>query len=75
LSDGRKQQQWLFYEYQPLLDLIEDTYAISWAKKYPNLTSGQMPWEAFHFDEIKELLKEVHWSIYPSKKEILSQDK
>ena len=35
LPDGWKEQQWLFYEYPPLLDLIEDTYTISWAKKYP----------------------------------------
>lgn len=72
LPDGRTQQQWLFYEYPPLLDLIEDTYTISWAKRFPNLQSGQMPWEAFHFDELKETLKEIRWNVYPSKKEILS---
>jgi len=63
LPDGQKEQQWLFYEYPPLLDLIEDTYTISWAKKYPNLKGGQMPWEAFHYNEIKEVLKEIHWTI------------
>lgn len=68
LPDGTKEQQWLFYEYPPLLDLIEDTYTISWAKKYPGLNGGQMPWEAFHYHEILEVLKEVNWTIRPNGK-------
>lgn len=61
--DGIKVQKWLFYEYPPLLDLVEDTYTISWAKKYPGLKGGQMPWEAFHYDEMIEVLKDVRWTI------------
>jgi hypothetical protein len=61
--DGIKIQKWLFYEYPPLLDLIEDTYTISWAKTYPGLKAGQMPWEAFHYDEMTEVLKDVRWTI------------
>jgi hypothetical protein len=72
LPDGRKEQQWLFYEYPPLLDLIEDTYTISWAKKYPGLKGGQMPWEAFHYNEILEVLKEIHWTIRPNGKIMFS---
>lgn len=71
LPDGQKEQQWLFYEYPPLLDLMEDTYTIAWAKKYPMLQGGQMPWEAFHFKEIKDVLKEVHWTIKPNGKIML----
>ncbi len=65
LPNGQKEQQWLFYEYPPLLDLIEDTYTISWEKDYPGIRSNQMPWEAFHFDKIKEVLKEINWTIRP----------
>jgi|GEM_PF-1190690 len=68
LPNGQKEQQWLFYEYPPLLDFIEDTYTISWAKQYPGLKGGQMPWEAFHYDEIREVLKEIHWTIQPNGK-------
>jgi hypothetical protein len=72
LPDGKKEQQWLFYEYPPLLDLIEDTYTIAWAKEYPGLQGGQIPWKAFHFNEIKEVLKEIHWTIKPTGKIMLS---
>jgi hypothetical protein len=68
MPDGRKEQQWLFYEYPPLLNLIEDTYTISWAKKYPGLKGGQMPWKAFHYNEILEVLQEIHWTIRPNRK-------
>lgn len=71
LPDGQKEQQWLFYEYPPLLDLIENIYTISWSKDYPNLNGGQMPWEAFRFNEIKEVLKKVNWTIKPSDKIML----
>lgn len=73
LSDGSKEQQWLFYEYPPLLNLIEDTYTISWAKKYPGLKGGQMPWEAFHYNEILEVLKDIHWTIRPNGKIMFSE--
>jgi hypothetical protein len=75
LPDGRKEQQWLFYEYPPLLNLIEDTYTISWAKKYSGLKAGQMPWEAFHYNEILGVLKEIHWTIRPNGKIMLSETK
>ena len=73
LPDGKKEQQWLFYEYPPLLNLIEDTYTISWAKKYPGLKEGQMPWEAFHYNEILKVLKEIHWTIRPNGKIMFSE--
>jgi hypothetical protein len=73
LPDGRKEQQWLFYEYPPLLSLIENTYTISWVKKYPGLQGGQMPWEAFHYNEILEVLKEIHWTIRPNGKKMFSE--
>ena len=73
MPDGNKEQQWLFYEYPPLLDLIEDTYTVSWANKYPGLKGGQMPWEAFHYNEILEVLKEIHWTIRPNGKIMLSE--
>lgn len=73
LPNGQKEQQWLFYEYPPLLDLIEDTYTISWEKDYPGIRSNQMPWEAFHYDEIREVLKEIHWTIRPNGKIMLSE--
>lgn len=65
LPDGRKEQQWLFYEYPPLLNLIEDTCTVSWAKKYSGLKGGQMQWEAFHYSEIPGVLKDIHWTIRP----------
>lgn len=64
-SDGSCEQQWLFYEYPPLLDLIEDTYTISWAGRYPGLKAGQMPWEAFHYNKMLEILRDVRWTIKP----------
>lgn len=71
LPDGQKEQQWLFYEYPPLLDLMEDTYTIAWGKDYPRVQRGNIPWKAFHYDEIKELLKTIHWKIYPTGKIML----
>ena len=73
LPTGLKEQQWLFYEYPPLLDLIEDTYTISWAKSYPGIMGGQMPWEAFHFLEIRNVLETVHWTIIPQGKKMLTE--
>ncbi len=73
LPTGQKEQQWLFYEYPPLLDLIEDTYTISWAKTYPGILSGQMPWEAFHYNKTREVLETVHWTIIPNGKKMLSE--
>jgi hypothetical protein len=71
LPDGQEEQQWLFYEYPPLLDLIEDTYTISWAKKYPNIKRGQIPWEAFHYNEMLDVLSKIHWTIIPNGKIML----
>jgi hypothetical protein len=68
LPNGQKEQQWLFYEYPPLLDLIEDTYTIAGSEKYPGLQGSQMPWEAFHYDETMEVLKEINWLIRPNGK-------
>jgi hypothetical protein len=65
LPGGQKEQQWLFYEYPPLLDLIEDTYTIGWAKEYPQVQGGNIPWKAFHYDEIRNVLKQVNWKIQP----------
>ncbi|HUX57349.1 MAG TPA: hypothetical protein VMV77_10270 [Bacteroidales bacterium] len=73
MPNGQKEQQWLFYEYPPLLDLIEDTYTISWAKTYPGIRGGQMPWEAFHFYEIRDILETIHWTIIPNGKKMLSE--
>ncbi len=75
LPNGQWEQQWLFYEYPPLLDLIEDTYTISWAKEYPGLHGGQTPWKAYHYDEIKEVLKKINWTIKPTGKIMLSDAK
>ncbi|MEO9209570.1 MAG: hypothetical protein ABI208_00650 [Ginsengibacter sp.] len=72
LPDGQKEQQWLFYEYPPLLDLIEDTYTIAWAKEYLGLQGGQVPWKAFHYNEIKEVLKNINWTIIPNGKIMLT---
>ena len=61
--DGTVVQKWLFYEYPPILNLIEDTYTVSWAGKYPGIPGGFMPWEAFHYDETRKILEEVNWTI------------
>lgn len=68
LPGGQKEQQWLFYEYPPLLDLMEDTYTVSWEKKYPGISGSQVPWEAFHYNAIRKILKEIHWNIVPNGK-------
>jgi hypothetical protein len=31
--------------------------------KYPGIKGGQMPWEAFHYNQMLEVLKEIHWTI------------
>jgi hypothetical protein len=71
LPNGQKEQQWLFYEYPPLLELIEDTYTIAWAKKYPDIGRSQITWEAFHHTEMLKVLSEVHWTIKPNGKIML----
>lgn len=68
LPDGQREQQWLFYEYPPLVDIIEEIYTISWAEKYPGLRGSQMPWEAFRYDEIHDVLQEIDWTIRPNGK-------
>lgn len=68
LPDGRKEQQWLFYEYQPLVDIIEEIYTVSWAEKYPGINGGMVPWEEFRYDEIKEVLQKIDWTIRPNGK-------
>lgn len=68
LPDGRQEQQWLFYEYPPLVDIIEEIYTVSWAKKYPGLSGGQMPWKEFRYDEIADVLKKIDWTIRPNGK-------
>jgi len=73
LPSGQKEQQWLFYEYPPLLDLIEDTYTIAWAKTNPGILAGQMPWEAFQYNKISEVLETVHWTIIPNGRKMLSE--
>jgi len=73
LPNGQKEQQWLFYEYPPLRELIEDTYTISWANKYSDIKGSYMPWEAFNFDKIKDTLKEINWTIKPNGKIMLSE--
>jgi hypothetical protein len=57
-----------FYEYPPLVKVIEEIYTISWAQNYPETKDGQMPWEVFRYDEIKEVLKEIDWTIRPIRK-------
>ncbi|MEQ8808438.1 MAG: hypothetical protein RIE59_05165 [Imperialibacter sp.] len=54
-----------------MLNLLEDTYTISWAKKYPNIKPRQVPWEAFHYHEMVAVLTDVHWTIKPNGKIML----
>jgi hypothetical protein len=32
-----------------------------------------MPWEAFHYNEIREVLKDIHWTIRPNGKIMFSE--
>ncbi len=34
-GNGNPQQKWLFYEYPPVLDIMESIYTLSYLKKYP----------------------------------------
>ncbi|HLT81652.1 MAG TPA: hypothetical protein VKZ86_11510 [Cyclobacteriaceae bacterium] len=61
--DGKQHQQWLFYEYPPLLDVMEYVYTLQWVKRYPGIQPGQMPWEALQYDELKAVLEKVNWEI------------
>lgn len=64
--DGKLHRQWLFYEYPPLLDVMEYIYTLQWVKSYPGIRPGQMPWEALQYDELRRVLRQVEWTLRPS---------
>jgi len=51
----------LYLHYPPLTRYFESVYGGSWAFVNPRLKSGQMPWEAFRFKELKEILSSLNW--------------
>lgn len=61
--DGTRHQQWLFYEYPPLLDVMEYVYTLQWVKEYPGIQPGQVPWEALQYQKLKSVLARVNWDI------------
>ncbi len=61
--DGTRHQQWLFYEYPPLLDIMEHIYTLQWIKKYPGIQPGQVPWEALQYEDLKSVLAQITWDI------------
>src|SRR5690554_6472085 len=64
-KDGKNHQKWLFYEYPPILDIMESIYTLSYLKKYPAALPGQVPWEMFQMKEMKEVLETIQWQIVP----------
>jgi hypothetical protein len=56
----------LYLDYKPHMDLIENIASGKWMKSYyknRNFVAGQIPWEAFNFDETKKVLSNVEWKI------------
>lgn len=62
-KDGKNHQKWLFYEYPPILDIMESIYTLSYLKKYPAALPGQVPWEMFQMKEMKEVLETIQWQV------------
>lgn len=62
-GSGNTHQKWLFYEYPPVLDIMESIYTLSYLKKYPAALPGQIPWEMFQLKEMKNVLKRINWQI------------
>lgn len=62
-SNGASQQKWLFYEYPPILDIMESIYTLSYLKKYPAALPGQVPWDMFQMDEMKTVLQNIDWQV------------
>jgi hypothetical protein len=56
----------LYLDYPPHRDLIERLASGRWLDAYggkARLKPGQVPWEAFHFDEAQATLRNVEWTI------------
>jgi len=56
----------LYLDYPPHQKIIETLANGSWLEKHDwkaKLSPGQVPWEAFQFDETKETLRNVEWTI------------
>jgi len=56
----------LYLDYEPHAKLIEELASGQWIQKYSSLqkfNGGEIPWEAFNFDETRRVLSVVHWKI------------
>ena len=56
----------LYLDYPPYRDLMERLATGRWLDAYggkARLQPGQVPWEAFHFDEARATLRDVEWTI------------
>ncbi|MCG6928892.1 MAG: CehA/McbA family metallohydrolase [Acidobacteria bacterium] len=56
----------LYLDYRPYRDLMERLATGRWLDAYggkSRLHPGQVPWEAFHFEEARATLREVEWTI------------
>jgi hypothetical protein len=54
----------LYLDYSPHRDLIEKLASGKWKKDYNvNFNPGEVPWQAFNFDETRSILTDVHWNI------------
>jgi hypothetical protein len=56
----------LYLDYTPYRDLMERLATGRWLDGYggrARMQPGQVPWEAFHLDEAREVLSEVDWTI------------
>jgi hypothetical protein len=69
----------LFLDYPPHREIIESLANGNWmARKNwkSNLKPGQIPWEAFQFNETKKILRDVRWTIEmkPNERDRLWED-
>jgi hypothetical protein len=55
----------LYVDYLPHRNLIEELSSGRWREKYASrkFVPGEVPWEAFNFDETKKILSDVKWTI------------
>ncbi|MDP4251981.1 MAG: CehA/McbA family metallohydrolase [Bacteroidota bacterium] len=55
----------LYLDYPPHARLVAELASGKWMEQYPSIKfgGGEIPWEAFHLKEARELLAKVNWTI------------
>lgn len=60
-ADGKTITRSIFLDYRPVNACMEYAFTGRWRKQHPCLQPGQVPWEAFGFNELCQKLDDVDW--------------